>query len=151
MATIGVFVGSVFGGAEEVAEEIVSELKTHGHDAELFTDPSLDDFLAYRDQVALVVTSTTGQGEIPENLLPLFTALNDQFPLMPSLNYGVIAMGDSSYGEDRYCGGGRQFDALLQELQAKPVTSRLDIDACVNFDPAEAALPWLQDFMKKVQ
>lgn len=62
MATIGVFVGSVFGGAEEVAEEVVSELKTNGHDAELFTDPSLDDFLAYRDQVALVITSTTGQG-----------------------------------------------------------------------------------------
>ncbi|MDO6707795.1 flavodoxin [Photobacterium sp. 1_MG-2023] len=150
MANIGVFVGSVFGGAEEVAEEIVSELKANGHQAELFVEPNLDDFLAYRDDVALVVTSTTGQGEIPENLLPLFTALNDQFPLMPALNYGVIAMGDSSYGEDRYCGGGRQFDALLQELQAKPVTARLDIDACVNFDATEAALPWLKTFMKQV-
>ncbi|EAS41940.1 flavodoxin [Photobacterium profundum] len=150
MAKIGVFVGSVFGGAEDVAQDVITQLSSNGHTAQLYLDPQLDDFLAYQNDTIVVITSTTGQGEVPDNLLPLYVALNDQFPLMPKLSYGVISMGDSSYGEDRYCGAGRQFDEMLQQLQAKPVAERLDIDACVNFDALEAALPWLSRFLKQI-
>ncbi|MFZ6043988.1 flavodoxin domain-containing protein, partial [Vibrio natriegens] len=96
-----------------------------------------------------VITSTTGQGEIPDNLLPLFLALNDTFPMLPQLRYGVVAMGDSSYGEDRFCGAGRQFDTLLQELQARPMVERLDVDASVNFDALEVVMPWLKSWAKQ--
>lgn len=150
MAKVGVFVGSVYGGAEEVAQEVVEQLVAKGHVAQLYFEPQLDDFLEYQNDAALVITSTTGQGEIPDNLLPLYLSLNEQFPLMPGLKYGVISMGDSSYGEERYCGAGRQFDELLSQLQAKPVTERLDIDACVNFDALEVAIPWLVRFIKQV-
>jgi flavodoxin len=150
MAKIGVFVGSVFGGAEDVAQDVITQLSSNGHTAQLYLDPQLDDFLAYQNDTVVVITSTTGQGEVPDNLLPLYVALNDQFPLVPKLSYGVISMGDSSYGEDRYCGAGRQFDEMLQQLQAKPVAERLDIDACVNFDALEVALPWLNHFLKQI-
>ncbi|PSW12609.1 flavodoxin [Photobacterium sanctipauli] len=148
MAKIGVFVGTVYGGAEEVAEAVVSHLAESGHQVELYLDPTLEEFLAYQQDLALVVSSTTGQGEIPDNLLPLYQSLNDTFPLMPNLRYGVIALGDSSYGEERFCGGGRQFDELLRELQAKPLAERLDVDACVNFDALEVAMPWLVSWTK---
>ncbi len=63
----------------------------------------------------------------------------------------MISMGDSSYGEERYCGGaGRQFDELLAQLQAQPVNERLDIDACVHFDALEVAMPWLKQFIERV-
>lgn len=150
MAKVGVFVGSVYGGAEDVAQEIVEQLIAKGHVAQLYLDPQVEDFLDYQNDVALVITSTTGQGEIPENLLPLFLALNEQFPMLPELKYGVISMGDSSYGEDRYCGAGRQFDELLGQLQAKHVNERLDIDACVNFDALEVAMPWLTQFVQRL-
>ena len=149
MAKIGVFVGSVFGGAEEVAQEVERYLVEAGHQVELFFEPTLDEFLGYQQDLALVVSSTTGQGEIPDNLLPLYQALNDTFPLMPQLRYGVISLGDSSYGEDRFCGGGRQFDELLLQLQAKPLAERLDVDACVNFDALEVAMPWLEGWAKQ--
>jgi flavodoxin len=150
MAKVGVFVGSVFGGAEDVAQDVITQLSCNGHTAQLYLDPQLDDFLAYQNDTIVVITSTTGQGEVPDNLLPLYVALNDQFPLVPKLSYGVISMGDSSYGEDRYCGAGRQFDEMLQQLQAKPVAERLDIDACVSFDALEATLPWLSRFLKQI-
>ncbi|OAN14008.1 flavodoxin [Photobacterium jeanii] len=150
MAKVGIFVGSVFGGAEDVAFEVAAKLRESGHQSEVYTEPTLEDFVAYQQDMVLVVSSTTGQGEIPENLLPLYTALNDQFPLMPALRYGVIALGDSSYGEDRYCGGGRQFDELLSQIQAKPVAPRLDVDACINFDALEVVLPWLGGLLQKV-
>lgn len=150
MAKIGVFVGSVFGGAEDVAQDVITQLSSNGHTAQLYLDPQLDDLLAYKNDTIVVITSTTGRGEVPDNLLPLYVALNDQFPLMPQLSYGVISMGDSSYGEDRYCGAGRQFDEMLQQLQAKPIEERLDIDACVNFDALDVALPWLNRFLKQI-
>ncbi|KMV29495.1 flavodoxin [Photobacterium swingsii] len=150
MAKIGVFVGSVFGGAEDVAEEVAAKLNESGHLTQVYLDPELSDFVAYQQDMVLVISSTTGQGEIPDNLLPLFMALSDQFPLMPAMHYGVVALGDSSYGEDRYCGGGRQFDELLQQLQAKPLAPRLDVDACVNFDALEVVIPWLGGLLKKV-
>lgn len=150
MAKVGVFVGSVYGGAEDVAQEVVELLIVRGHMAQLFLEPQIEDFLDYQNDAALVITSTTGQGEIPDNLLPLYLALNEQFPLLPKLEYGVISMGDSSYGEERYCGAGRQFDELLAQLQAQPVNERLDIDACVHFDALEVAMPWLKQFIERV-
>ncbi|KLV08496.1 flavodoxin [Photobacterium aquae] len=151
MARIGVFVGSVFGGAEDVADAVTEFLTAQGHEAEMFTVATLDEFLGYRSDRVLVISSTTGQGEIPENLLPLFQMLRDHFPLLPDLGYGVVAMGDSSYGEDRYCGAGRQFDTLLTELQAKPLAPRLDVDACIHFDPLEVVMPWLQEWLVQAE
>lgn len=150
MARIGVFVGTVYGGAEEVAQAAVDELVAKGHVAELYLEPQFDDFIQFQNDVVLVVTSTTGEGEIPNNLLPLYQSLNEQYPLMPGLAYGVIAMGDSSYGEDRYCGAGRQFDGLLLQLQAKPLMQRLDIDASINLDALEIALSWLSGFIDRL-
>ncbi len=55
----------------------------------------------------------------------------------------MIALGDSSYGET-FCGGGRQFEELLIELQGKIIQPRLDIDAMVDFEPEPVALPWVE-------
>ncbi len=65
MAKVGVFVGSVYGGAEDVAQEVVELLIVRGHVAQLFLEPQIEDFLDYQNDAALVITSTTGQGEIP--------------------------------------------------------------------------------------
>ena len=144
MAKIGIFVGSVYGGAEDVAHAVADYLNGEGHEATVFDIPTSEEFLQYQQDIALVITSTTGQGEIPENALPMFQALEDTLPQVPNLRFGVVGMGDSSYGEARYCGAGRQFERLLLELQAKPLAPRLDVDACVNFDALEVVMPWVQ-------
>lgn len=145
MKKLGIFVGSVYGGAEGLAETLAAKLTSVQVD--IFLDPTLDDFVAYDTDTVLIISSTTGQGEIPENLLPLFVALKDQFPLLPKQRYGVIALGDSSYGEDRFCGAGRQFDSLLSDLNSQRVQSRLDIDAGVHFEPLDVADAWFNQFV----
>ncbi|MCD9465352.1 flavodoxin [Photobacterium phosphoreum] len=149
MNKLGIFVGSVYGGAEELAETLAAKLTSVP--VEIFFDSTLDDFMAYDADTVLIISSTTGQGEIPENLLPLYVALKDQFPLLPKQYYGVIALGDSSYGEDRFCGAGRQFDALLTELNSQSVQPRLDIDAGVNFEPLEVAEAWFTQFVASAE
>ncbi|MBS3798614.1 flavodoxin domain-containing protein [Pseudoalteromonas sp. BDTF-M6] len=141
MATISIFYGSVYGAAERLAETLCAHINELGSNAKLVDNPQVEDIIA-AEQI-LVVTSTTGQGDLPDNILPLYLGLQEQFPLLGAKPCAVIALGDSSYGET-FCGGGRQFEELLIELQGKIIQPRLDIDAMVDFDPGPVALPWVE-------
>ena len=141
MRSISIFAGSVYGNAQHVAEEVATMLESEAVDAEVFTDPSVSDF---KDAEAVVViTSTTGQGDIPPNLELFHAELREQFPLMEGKPFAVAALGDSSYG-DTYCGGGRQFFELLTELQGKPVAEMLEVDAIETLSPEDEIVPWIK-------
>lgn len=114
MAQIGIFVGTVYGNTLLVAEEAENLLSERGHQVKVFEDADLSSWLTYREQYVLVVTSTIGQGDLPDSIVPLFAALCKKGGHQPALRYGVIALGDSSY--PHFCGAGQQFDALLQEM-----------------------------------
>ena len=73
---------------------------------------------------------TSGQGDLPDSIVPLFQGIKDSLGFQPNLRYGVIALGDSSYVN--FCNGGKQFDALLQEQSAQRVGEMLLIDASEN-------------------
>ena len=142
MANIGMFVGTINGNALLVAEEAQPELQTLGHEVKVFEDGTLEDWQKYSQDVVLVITSTTGQGDLPDNIRALFASLQDQY--QPTLRYGVIALGDSSY--DNFCGGGKHFDALLQEQGAQRVGDLLEVDAIENPEPEEVTTPWVKQW-----
>jgi len=148
MAQVGIFVGTVYGNALLVAEEAEPLLIEQGHQVTIFEDPSLEDWLRYSDGVALVITSTTGQGDLPDSIAPLFHAIKDNLGHQPTLRYGVIALGDSSY--DVFCGGGKQFDALLQEQAAQRIGEVLLVDATENPEPEEITSPWVELWAKQI-
>lgn len=87
----------MYGNSLLVAEEAEAILARQGHSATVFEDPELSDWQQYQDKVALVVTSTTGQGDLPDSIAPLFHGIKDTVGFQPNLRYGVIALGDSSY------------------------------------------------------
>ena len=122
MATISIFVGSVYGGAERLSDDVIEVIEQSTHQAKLITTPTLEDVKSASH--ILVITSTTGQGEIPDNLSPLYSQLDSQFPMLTGKPYGIVAMGDRSYG-DTFCGAGRSFDELFRDLQAKASWSSL--------------------------
>lgn len=146
MASVLIVVGSVYGNSSSVAEECAELLRSAGHEAEILSNASLNDFIVRPESVLLVCTSTTGQGEIPDNIYPLVNELRDTFPLMLERHYGVIALGDSSY--ETFADAGKQVDELLQELQAKRLGEVLFIDACETADPEGTAVEWMRDWMK---
>ena len=125
MAKIGIFVGTVYGNALAVAEEAQRILLEHKHQANIYEEGTLADWQKY--STVLVISSTTGQGDLPDTIAPLFYELRDNVGYQPNLHYGLIALGDSSY--DNFCGAGMQFEALLQEHQAKRIGEILKIDS----------------------
>lgn len=139
MAEVGIFVGTMYGNALLVAEEAETILGGLGHQATVFEDPTITDWESYTGKYALVVTSTTGQGDLPDSIVPLFNDLQDMY--QPHLRYGIIALGDSTYAN--FCGGGKRFDALLQEQGAQRIGEMLMIDASEDPEPESISNPWV--------
>jgi flavodoxin len=144
MRKIGIFVGSVYGNAQHVAEEVNTMLSAQGLESEVFTDPTLDDFKLASSM--LFISSTTGQGDIPPNLEFFVQDLRDEFPLMEQKPFAVAGLGDSGYGET-YCSAGRQIFELLTELQGKPMTALLEIDACETLEPEAEVVAWARKLL----
>ncbi|WP_121109097.1 flavodoxin, partial [Pseudomonas aeruginosa] len=109
---VAILSGSVYGTAEEVARHAQKLLSAAGLEASHLPRASLDELKAFAPEAFLVVTSTTGMGELPDNLQPLYYAIRDQLPAWHGLPGGVIGLGDSSYG-DTFCGGGEQVRELF--------------------------------------
>lgn len=141
MRKVSIFAGTVYGNSQHVAEQVQSMFEAEGVSSEVFTDPNLEDFS--QAESVLVVTSTTGQGDIPPNLEYFYSELKDTFPLMDNKPFAVVALGDSSYGET-YCGGGKQFFELLTELQGKAVSPLFEVDAIETLAPEEEVVPWVK-------
>jgi len=142
MAQVGIFVGTVYGNALMVAEEAETILTEQGHQVKLFEEGTFESWQFYRHHIVLVITSTTGQGNLPDSIVPLFQAVKDQVGYQPELRYGIIALGDSSY--EHFCGGGHAFDNLLQEQGAVRIGELLEIDAQEHPEPEIIAGPWVE-------
>jgi len=143
---IAILSGSVYGTAEEVARHAERVLKAAGFDAWHKPRAELGDVLAFAPEAFLVVTSTTGMGELPDNLQPLYFAIRDHLPAWRGLPGAVIGLGDSSYG-DTYCAGGEQVRELYVELGIHEVLEMLRLDASETVTPETDAEPWLANFI----
>ena len=142
---VAILSGSVYGTAEEVARHAANILKTAGF--ETFHNPraSLADVQAFGPDVFLAVTSTTGMGELPDNLQSLYFAIRDQLPAAwRGLLGAVIGLGDASYG-DTFCGGGELMRELFGELGIREVLPMLRLDASESVTPETDAEPWLAE------
>ena len=145
---VAILSGSVYGTAEEVARNAKQLLTDAGFEVLLNTRATLADVQAFAPQALLAVTSTTGMGELPDNLVPLYSAIRDQLPAAwRGLPGAVIALGDESYG-DTFCGGGEQMRELFAELGLREVQPMLRLDSSETVTPEADSEPWVEEFIK---
>jgi MioC protein len=147
---VAIVSGSVYGSAEEVARHAQQIIKDDGHEVLFNPRATLADLQAFAPEALLAVTSTTGLGELPDNLQPLYSQIRDVLPAAwRGLPGGVIALGDASYG-DTFCGGGEQMRELFVELGIREVQDMLRLDASETVTPESDAEPWLAEFVGKL-
>lgn len=142
-------VGSEMGNAEMVADLVKEHLEGEGHEIEMLTDGGLDALRVEERELVLVISSTTGLGDVPQNVEPLYRALVEERPDLSHLRYGLIGMGDRNY-KDTYCGGPRKWDAAMTELGAVRVGEPLLLDATDNPMPDEDAIAWLPSWLDQL-
>ncbi|MEB0044299.1 MULTISPECIES: flavodoxin [unclassified Pseudomonas] len=148
---VAILSGSVYGTAEDVARHAAKILKDAGLDTWHNSRASLADVQAFSPEAILVVTSTTGMGELPDNLQPLYSMIRDQLPAAwRGLPGAVIGLGDASYG-DTFCGGGELMRELFAELGVREVLPMLRLDASESVTPQDDAEPWLAELVSALR
>lgn len=136
--------GSTLGGAEYVAEHLNDVLKTQGFSTALFHGPNLSDI--ENEKIWLIVTSTHGAGELPDNLKPLFDELANSQKDFSDVCFAVVGLGNSDY--DTFCYAAEQVEQTLQAKSAVKICEALKIDV-LNVDDQESyAEEWLPNFIE---
>ena len=129
--SLTVLFGSQSGNSEELAAKIVKESSKYGligtvHDMDGFDFNSLS-----KHKRVLIVCSTWGEGEMPDNAEELWKNANlENNPILKGLNFSVLSLGDSSY--ELFCQSGKDWDRRFEELGANRLVARVDCD--VDYD-----------------
>ncbi|MCM3883230.1 bifunctional nitrate reductase/sulfite reductase flavoprotein subunit alpha [Frankia sp. R82] len=131
------------GNAEEAAATVRERLAQAGWQARLreMSTPAADILRDPGD--LLVVTSTFGDGDPPDNGCGLWDDLNaeDAARLLEGRRFAVAALGDSSYAD--FCGHGRRLDERLGALGGDRLLPRVECEP----DYADALGAWLDDVL----
>ncbi|NVK25714.1 MAG: flavodoxin domain-containing protein [Gammaproteobacteria bacterium] len=144
---ITIIVGTETGTAEYVADEILELLEQHQLNAEqtLTVDPNQ----LINSTTWLICTSTHGAGDVPNNLHVFQHWLTQSDIDLSEVNFGVIALGDSSY--DTFCQAGEKLRADILKLGATEIFPIIKIDAMDDELPEEIALEKLKNYVTQLK
>jgi sulfite reductase (NADPH) flavoprotein alpha-component len=125
--------GSQSGNAESLAKRLARDAASRGFAARAAGLDSLQPSDLIKDKNVLLITSTWGEGEMPDNAISFWDSINQNgsSPKFDGVQYSVLALGDKNYGET-FCLAGKKLDQRLAELGATRITDRVDCD--VEFD-----------------
>ncbi len=138
--SLEILFGSQSGNSEDLAAKMAKEAKAYGlegtvHDMDGFDFNSLSG-----KKRVIIVCSTWGEGEQPDNAEDLWQFANSESASrLEGVSFAVCALGDTSY--EFFCESGKEWDGLFEKLGATRLVDRIDCD--VDYDAPAAE--WLED------
>ncbi|WP_083457887.1 sulfite reductase subunit alpha [Herbaspirillum hiltneri] len=120
------------GFAEQLALQTAQSLQAAGMAVRLCELGRLDlaQLQLQLAQRILFVVSTTGEGDAPDSAAGFARKVMGQEGRFEGLRYGVLALGDRSYGH--YCAFGHALDAWLRRHGAQALFDTVEVDAGDN-------------------
>ncbi len=136
---VTILFGSQTGTAEHLTRLFHSQLSKQGFTCQV-VDMDDHDKLEWKTiSNLLVVTSTYGEGDMPDNAQGFWEVLSgNSAPRMDSVRFSVLALGDINY--TYFCEAGIKFDQQLEELGGDRLLPRVDCDV----DYEESSETWLK-------
>lgn len=123
------------GNARRVAEALRDDLLAAKLNVKLVNAGDYKFKQIAAEKLLVVVTSTQGEGEPPEEAVALHKFLfSKKAPKLDGTAFAVFGLGDTSY--EFFCQSGKDFDSKLAELGAERLLDRVDAD--VEFQTAAA-------------
>src|SRR5258708_6662409 len=143
-----VLFGSQTGTAEGLAKRVAKEAQQRGFVPKVL---ALNDYMQANLAAggkALIISSTWGEGDPPDNAANFWSWLNADFtPRLENLQFAVLGLGDKNYSD--FCGASKKFDARLEALGAKRLVPRGECD--VDYEtPAKSWIENLWDSLANV-
>ncbi len=132
--------GSQSGNSEALVAKISKDAKSYGLVGEVHDMDGFDFNSLSAKKRVLIVCSTWGEGEMPDNAEDLWQfAISESASRLEGVHFAICALGDTSY--EFFCQSGKDWDGRFEELGATRIIDRLDCD--VDYDAPAAE--WLLD------
>ena len=133
--SLAIFFGSQTGNAAGLADKTAKLAADYGLVPTVYDMDGFDAAKLSTHARTLIITSTWGEGEMPDNAETLWNTVNSAKPSLSNVHFSICAIGDTSY--DEFCKAGTDWDEKYVELGATRVQ---EIQLCdVDFDT-----PWSQ-------
>lgn len=142
---VTILYASQTGNAQKLAEKFGDQLQQIGLEVSVSSMSDYKTNALKKVQYLLIVASTHGEGEPPDNAIAFHSFLHGKrAPKLNHVQYAVLSLGDSSY--EYFCQTGKDFDIQLEKLGAKRLVERVDCDV----DYAEQAQKWFEAVKEKL-
>ena len=124
---IEILFGTHSGNAHNLANVIGESLANEGFDAVVSDLGDVEPESIFDMDTIIIVTSTHGDGEPPDNASEWMSYLkfNEEIDLS-HLHFAVLGLGDNYY--PHFCQCGKDFEEYLSKHGGHPLTNRLDCD-----------------------
>jgi MioC protein len=145
MTAVQVLFGTESGNAEMVADDIAAAFGEQGFDATSveLTEVEVSDLAGM--ELAVFVTSTYGEGGLPESAEPFYQALLAAKPDLSGLRFAAFGLGDSIY--DTFNNAIETIRGALLDLGAEQVGETAKHDAASTAPATDLADTWARDLL----
>lgn len=145
---VGIFVATMTGLAGMCGEEIEAALSKAGLQCEQHLMDGLDAAALQPYRNVVIVSSTYGHGEIPDNGQALFAALDAGADLQGK-KYAIFALGDRTYS-DTFCAAGDSWDRVMSSCGAERLVDLERHDASSGTLAEDVAGEWAAGWAEKL-
>ena len=140
MTKITVLYGTETGNSELLAMDICKAGEQSGLECVNFGMDEIDNSDFNEIENLLIVCSTWGDGEQPDNAIDLWDYVEELGDGdLQNMKFAVLALGDTAF--DLFCEAGKEWDRILEEKGASRIYERVDCDVDYEDDAEE----WIEN------